>query len=195
MGNSHTAGYPGFDPSLGGNPESTYEYWLDQFLIEKFPEIKFILENRGVCGLLARQILSRMRALFDRSRPDLIVFWGGANDLVFKRDTETIWNTLWEGFRLSEDRGVPFCLVTIPPMNFEELIFSVKQLNQTIRDNADGNYLCADVYYPLLRNDLLDRKFTVGDGAHLSVHGYRIVGEVIYSTILPLVSKMVERMG
>ncbi|MFW9854833.1 MAG: SGNH/GDSL hydrolase family protein [Candidatus Thorarchaeota archaeon] len=191
IGDSHTAGFPEYDPSHGGNPESTYEFWLHNSLIVRFPALRFSIENRGICGLLAYQVYPVLKARLKRNRPDLVILWAGANDLASMIDTRSIWNSLWEIFELSKANQVPFCMVTIPPMAFKDLVSPIKRLNQKIIENADGNYLCADIYYPLASNDRLDHKFTIGDGVHLSIQGYRLVGGIIYNVIEQKVSMLV----
>lgn len=145
-----------------------------------------------MCGLLVNQIFSVLKANLRRNRPNLVIVWAGANDLASMIDAVSIWNSLLEIFKLSKANQIPFCVVTIPPMAFKNLISPIKLLNQKIRENADGNYLCADVYYPLVSNDRLDPKFTIGDGVHLSIQGYRLVGGVIYDVIKSKVSMFVK---
>ena len=41
IGDSHTAGFPGFDPMMGGNPESSYQFWLKKGLLKIRPDIDF----------------------------------------------------------------------------------------------------------------------------------------------------------
>ena len=92
IGDSHTAGFPLYDPSYGGNPESSYEYWLEKDLKNNFPKLYFKIDNQGICGEMTTDIFRRLTAIDSLERYNFILYWGGANDLGLDRPIEGIWN-------------------------------------------------------------------------------------------------------
>src|SRR5205085_6117021 len=88
LGNSTTAGTPGFlspleaPPDGAGNAESQYAHWLTS----AHPEWRVL--NRGVNGERSDQI----RARFDRDTrgADIVVILAGVNDIYQGRSAESV---------------------------------------------------------------------------------------------------------
>ena len=47
IGDSHTAGFPDYDPFMGGDPESSYQFWLTSELINLNPAVNYHLLMRA----------------------------------------------------------------------------------------------------------------------------------------------------
>jgi lysophospholipase L1-like esterase len=183
IGNSHTAGYPFFDPIYGGNPESSYEYWLNLHLTETYPNSTFILENQGICGQGSSEVFTRLKTLLNTYNYEIIIYWAGANDIAIGYSIESIWQNLWNAYRFVEEKKAGFILVTIPPMDWYEIDKIIVKLNEMIISNSKDTYICVNVYPELEDNFRLKKDYDVGDGVHLSVEGYQKVGKVIFSAI------------
>ncbi|MFX0172784.1 MAG: SGNH/GDSL hydrolase family protein [Candidatus Hodarchaeota archaeon] len=183
IGNSHTAGYPFFDPMYGGNPESSYEYWLNLRLTKTYPNLAFTLENQGICGQESSEVFTRLKTLFNTKEYEIVIYWAGANDIAIGYSIESIWQNLWKAYRLVEDKKAGFILVTIPPMDWYEIDQIILKLNEMIISNSKDTYICANVYPELEDNSRLKKDYDIGDGVHLSVDGYQMVGKVIFNAI------------
>ena len=74
---------------------------------------------------------------------------------------------------------------TIPPigMEYPPIQAGQRELNKKIRDESEvrEDLVCADVFSSLANeNGLLPREYDSGDGLHLSIAGYRCLGETIW---------------
>ena len=47
IGDSHTAGFPDYDPLMGGDPESSYQFWLEKGLKGIHPQKEY-----RICSIL-----------------------------------------------------------------------------------------------------------------------------------------------
>ncbi|MFX0050745.1 MAG: SGNH/GDSL hydrolase family protein [Candidatus Hodarchaeota archaeon] len=183
IGNSHTAGYPFFDPVYGGNVESSYEYWLNLHLTKTYPNSSFALENQGICGQGSSEVFIRLKTLLTIKEYEIIVYWAGANDIAIGYSIESIWQNLWNAYRFAKEKKTGFILVTIPPMDWHEIDRIIIKLNEMIISNSNDTYFCANVYPELEDKRRLKSDYDVGDGVHLSVDGYQLVGKVIFNAI------------
>jgi len=183
IGNSHTAGFPLFDPLYGGDPKSSYEYWLKLHLSDHFSDIEFDIHNEGRCGQVSREILRRLNNTLSSFNYDLVIFWAGANDVALGYTVNRIWENLWQAYEFSVKKSKAFMLVTIPPMNWPGINANIVQLNEEIRNHSNINtYKYADVYSALVleKEGSLNPNFDAGDGVHLSIDGYEQVGQEIF---------------
>ncbi|MHA1978122.1 MAG: SGNH/GDSL hydrolase family protein [Candidatus Hodarchaeales archaeon] len=181
IGNSHTAGFPQFDPHFGGLPESTYEFWLEVALLKEFPQFSIELDNEGICGEFATDIFRRLLAISNLNQYFCVLFWGGANDLGMGRKPELVWQTIEQAFQYCTSIQIQCFVLTIPPMNISGLQEHVLKLNNLIRKNLSSNVI--DVYSSLEEEGRLKTQFGVGDGVHLSIQGYKTIAKVIFPTI------------
>ena len=182
IGNSHTAGFPLFDPLYGGDPKSSYEYWLRLHLSDHFSDIEFDIHNEGRCGQVSREILRRLKNILSSFNNDLVIFWAGANDLALGYSVNRIWENLWRAYQFSVKKSKAFILVTIPPMNWPGINTNIVQLNEEIRNNSGiDTYKYADAYSALVleKGGVLNPNYDAGDGVHLSIDGYEQVGQEI----------------
>ncbi len=190
IGDSHTAGFPQFDPHFGGIPESTYEFWLEVALQKNFPKLIVELDNEGVCGEFSSDIYHRLLAISNLTQYTCVLFWGGANDLGMGRNPKDIWYTIEGAHQYCNSIQVPCFLFTIPPMNIIGLEKQVLQLNQFIQTHVTDHVV--DVYPKLEQDGKLKAEFGVGDGVHLSIQGYKTVAEVAYHILCDFLPKEIS---
>ncbi len=181
IGDSHTAGFPLYDPSYGGNPESSYEFWLEKELTNNFPNLNFNLDNQGVCGEMATDILRRLTVINNLESYSFILYWGGANDLGLDKPIEGIWRNLLLASDFCNSYSLKFFFLTIPPMNIPGMNESIAKLNNLIKNGSKLNVI--DIYAALVFKNRLNKEYGIGDGVHLSISGYIEVGRTIYRTL------------
>lgn len=185
IGDSHTAGFPLFDPLYGGNSKSSYEYWFNLLLTNHFPDTSFVIDNKGICGQISSNIYRQLKISLSESDYNLVIFWGGANDLAMGYSINEIWNNLWQAFKFTQEKLTALILVTIPPMNWPEVNLKIIHLNEKIRRNSGvETYLYADPYNALVleKQGSLNPLYDAGDGVHLSIDGYEQIGKEIFNT-------------
>ncbi len=190
IGDSHTAGFPLYDPIFGGNPKSSYEYWLNNLLIEQFSSYSFSLDNKGICGQTTNEINHRLKRLLKQKRYDLVIYWGGANDIAIGYNSNVIWRNIEEALEFTKKISVKCMTVTIPPMNWAGISDHVIDVNLNIKEAKEntGAYIIADVYEVLEKQGNLNPLCDAGDGVHLSIEGYKRVGRTIFQSMLDFIN-------
>jgi lysophospholipase L1-like esterase len=190
IGDSHTAGFPDYDPQMGGDPASSYQFWLREGLLGQLPEHEFRLINEGMCGDTSRGIVTRLLRSLKDARCDAVILAGGTNDLGMTSDAQIIRN-LTEGYDACRDHGIPLIATTIPPINLEGYAAHLATINLAIEkyvSTVSGVFL-AD-WFGALKDDegFLAAGYDAGDGVHLSIEGYRAVGTLM----APLVRRAIS---
>jgi len=189
VGNSHTAGFPDHDPWMGGDPTSSYQFWLKQGLVKKWPETEFTLINEGVCGDTSRGIITRLFRALQRVSCNLVILAGGTNDLGMVGEKAIIAN-LEKGYDLCREKKIPLIITTIPPISLHQYSTPVTLLNHAIRSYAEQytEVYIAD-WHRVLQDEagFLAESCDAGDGVHLSREGYERIG----SLMVPIVGKVV----
>jgi lysophospholipase L1-like esterase len=186
VGDSHTAGYPGYDPYSGGNLESTYQYWLERELQKEYPQAKFLCINKGHCGDTSSGIVQRLCNVLKTGIFDLVILSGGTNDLSLANSDQIFFN-LQRGYAYCLMKyNVPVVACAIPPLNFSEYVSTIKAVNTAIEDYAKQNrqILFADWFNALQdEHGLLANTYDAGDGVHLSVAGYKRIGTLLAHSV------------
>ena len=181
IGDSHTAGFPSYDPLMGGNPESSYQYWLKQELAKIAPDTAWTFINEGMCGDTARGIVMRLQQALTTSSFHLVILAGGTNDLGMTSE-EQIFNNLRAGYEACREKGIPLIAAGIPPISMAGYGARVTDLNSRIK-NYTGQHpevLFAD-WFAALKDEhgFLRDTCDAGDGVHLSVAGYKSIGRLM----------------
>ncbi len=189
IGDSYTAGYPYYDPNYGGNPENSYQYWLKYHLTNFYPSKKFLIENKGICGEFSGNALNRFKSLLKSNKYNIVIFWTGANDIVMGYNAQNVWRNLEKiGMISNEYYNFKLVLITIPPiLDSISINDSIRDLNEKIIKNSNNNYIYIDAYNLLESNGILKQEFDAGDGVHLSIEGYKVIGWAIFSKINSLI--------
>ena len=184
IGDSHTAGFPLYDPYFGGDHSSSYEYWLELKLRNEFPKHSFSLENQGVCGEYSIDILNRLKKIQNIQKYSFILFWGGANDIGMNKPVDTIVKVLQQVKDYCNQNKVPYFFLNIPPMNILGLNKQVIDLNARIYKNFKNRVI--DVHSALNLEGTLKQEYGIGDGVHLSIDGYHQVAKTIFNNLIHL---------
>ena len=118
----------------------------------------------------------------------MIIYCGGANDVAIGYNTHKVWQNIEEALRIVRPLNCLFLLLTIPPMNWSEMFNSLHAINGKIMSTKHiQNCLPIDIFTALEKKRRLDRKFDAGDGVHLSIQGYKKVGETIFEEISKII--------
>jgi len=190
IGDSHTAGFPDFDPFMGGDPESSYQYWLNLELSKTQPTADYLFINEGACGDTSGGIVHRLQQALKTSGYDLVILAGGTNDLGLNNSDQVFYN-LKQGYEACMRHSIPVIAPAIPPISFADVVPQVIALNNAIQTYASLNHhiLFAD-WFEALQDDrgFLADIYNSGDGVHLSVAGYKCIGQLL----APLVKQSIN---
>lgn len=187
IGNSHTAGFPDYDPLMGGDPESSYQFWLEKGLKKIEPGKEYHFTNEGICGDTSRGIVFRLLHALETIHYDLVILAGGTNDLGMAGEKQVVIN-LKNGYEACRERKIPLVAPSIPPISLNEYIPKILKANHAIKAYAAKfqNVFFAD-WFGALKDEqgFLDDNYNSGDGVHLSVEGYKRIG----SLLVPIISE------
>ena len=204
LGNSLTAGYPGYDPAPDGisngygNPKSQYEFWLKKLCVEHLRENLGILDdkiidallfiNKGVPGELTSNFLRRINYdyLGIKLKPTYSIIIGGTNDLGWGIANEKIVENIKKLHSLSKEFSISSIGGTIPPIRAEQSYGSYHkkkiELNEMLKSFFNENEIpFADLYNGMKDEEgNLIKECAYVDGLHFSVEGYKQMGKVIF---------------
>ncbi len=184
LGDSITAGNPGYDPDParqpfeGTDPESQYLYWAAQ----ADPRIEF--RNHGVGGERTDQILARFAAATVGA--DVLVVQGGINDVVQGRPIEDAAADLRTMVRLGKAQGLGVVIAEVLPWNggWPGAEPAIRALNALIRELAEAEGVPVLPFHDTLEDPERPgrmREDWTADGNHPSVAGHRRLGELAFA--------------
>ena len=188
VGDSITAGAPGWDPNPGlrdqwnaHDPQSQWEHWADTELGDGYD-----VRNCGVSGDRTDEIAFRLDGCI--SGADVVVLQGGVNDLVQGFSPERAVQNIREMVGRVKAAGLSPLLTNLLPVNRRRqlLVDKITRLNDLIRSLArDENVPVVD-FFGLLEDpagsDRMPARWTA-DGIHPSVEGYRRLGQTVASDV------------
>jgi lysophospholipase L1-like esterase len=193
LGDSITAGNPGYDPSprarrllgFGHNPRSQYEYWAHRV----DPRLRF--RNCGVFGQSTAQIATRLRSCARGA--DVLIVEGGIIDIaqslgqpapLRRLAVSEAATQLGQMIVLGKQLGLRVAVAEVLPWNrgYPAAAPLIERLNRLIRVTAKlervpvlpFNQVLADPAKP----DLMRPRLTA-NGDHPSIAGYRRLGAVV----------------
>ncbi|TFF95727.1 hypothetical protein EU546_02740 [Candidatus Thorarchaeota archaeon] len=188
FGDSLTAGTPGYDPELkGGDEESQYSYWLEKRALEE-ADLDIRFENRGVPGELAQNMFPRLKRIL-RGRGnvyDVAIVLGGSNDIGWGYSIAAVVSAILGLWDVCLEEDIPVIACKIPPIahRYGDIQSTQANINKQLREAAAEREktVLVDLFGPLGDDQrLLKPEYDSGDGLHLSVAGYRRMGEAIWS--------------
>ena len=184
LGDSITAGNPGYDPDPARQPfegtdiESQYLYWAAQ----ADPRIEF--RNHGVGGERTDEIAARLEDGIDGA--SVLVVQGGINDIVQGRAIEDAAADLRRMVRRGKELGLGVVIADVLPWNrgWPDAEPTIRALNQLIRELAVEEGVPVLPFHDTLEDS--DRPWRMReewtpDGNHPSVAGHRRLGELAFA--------------
>jgi lysophospholipase L1-like esterase len=185
LGDSTTAGTPGFQspleapPDGSGNPESQYSYWI----MKTHPD--WIVLNRGINGQRTDEILARFQRDVTRASPEYVIILAGVNDIYQNAPLQPMQDNLLIMYENAISAGIkPVAASVLPFISSDSQAKAIVDLNAWIEATAhrlkilfcDTNRAVADPERP-------NRLRSSPDGNHPDVSGYRSMGYAIGRTI------------
>ena len=183
LGDSITAGNPGYDPDParqpfeGDDPQSQYLYWA----AHADPRIDF--RNRGVGGERTDEILSRFEAI---GGADVLIVQGGINDIVQARPVEEAARNLHQLVRRGKQRRLGVVLADVLPWNrgWPRAEHPIRALNAQIRAIGAAERVAVLPFHDTLedpeRPGRMKEEWTA-DGNHPNIAGHRRLGELAFA--------------
>jgi lysophospholipase L1-like esterase len=189
FGDSLTAGSPGYDPEHGwGEPKSQYGYWIKKYAKrDGWENISF--HNKGIPGELARWMPGRLSHHLQGSKYAYAIILGGSNDIGWQDTPTQIIEYLKALWLIAREKEIEVIACTVPPIAdlYPSIQSTQLELNNLISENVtkiEGVHI-ADIYHALANSEgLLSYEYDSGDGLHLSVEGYKRMGEEIWKGTL-----------
>ena len=188
LGDSITAGNPGYDPDParqpfeGDDPESQYLYWA------ALADARIDFRNHGVGGERTDQIRARIQAA--AAGADVLVVQGGINDVVQGRPIEKAAADIRELVRLGKAHGLGVVVADVLPWNrgWPDAEPRIRALNELLRSLAADEGVKALPFHDTLedpaRPGRMHEEWTA-DGNHPSVLGHRRLGELAFELPSP----------
>jgi lysophospholipase L1-like esterase len=182
LGDSITAGSPGFDPDpqmrdvlgFGADEKSQWQYWAQK----AHPDLRF--RNCGVYGQRTDEIALRLDGCAKDA--NVLIVQGGINDIVQGRPVEKAAENLRRMVERGKALGLRVALVELLPWNngYPEADPKIRALNELIHGIAKDEQVPVLPFYSTLedpdRPGRMREEWT-SDGDHPSVEGYRLLGE------------------
>ena len=189
MGDSITAGAPGWDPDPrrrellnAHDPESQWEHWAAAELGDDYE-----FRNCGVPGDRTDEIAARLDTCIDGA--DIVVLQGGVNDLAQGHTPAYAERNLRAMVARVRDAGLPLLVANLLPVNrdYPSIRPAIRELNRRIDAIArDQGFEVVDFFNTLEAQGPGDRLRPrwAADGVHPSVEGYRRLGHAVAATCL-----------
>jgi lysophospholipase L1-like esterase len=186
LGDSITAGSPGYDPDprqrdtlgFGADEKSQWQYWAQK----AHPELRF--RNCGVYGQRTDEIAVRLDECAKGAR--MLVVQGGINDIAQGRRVEAAAANLRRMVERGKQLGLRVAIAELLPWNngFPEADPKIRRLNELIRTIGRDEAVPVLPFYETLEDPARPgrmREEWTSDGDHPSVEGYRLLGEKAFS--------------
>ncbi|MDF1541177.1 MAG: GDSL-type esterase/lipase family protein, partial [Candidatus Thorarchaeota archaeon] len=168
--------------------QSQYGFWiLESARNEGITTLQF--QNQGIPGQLASEMKLRLRKLLERNDYDVVVIMAGSNDLGWGHRPDDVFDVLSHLWNESTSKGIKTIACTIPPIGSRIPQHQEKQRRLNDRILREGCHipqlLLADVFWELAdKEGILIPEYNSGDGLHLSVEGYRRIGEILWENVI-----------
>jgi lysophospholipase L1-like esterase len=185
LGDSITAGSPGYDPDpaaqagygFGDNERSTYTYWAER----ADPGLE--IRNCGVFGERTDQIAARLEACAEGAAG--VIVQGGINDIAQGYGSDQPSENLRALVREAKEMGLPVAITDVLPWNngYPRADPGIAELNTFIAEIAAAEQIPLLPFHDTLEDPSapgrMKPEWTV-DGDHPSVAGYRRLGEIAF---------------
>jgi len=184
IGDSITAGYPGYDPhprlrrqiGLGNDPESQWEFWAQR----EHPDLEF--RNCGGRGERTDEIATRLEECVMGA--DAVVIQGGINDLVEGFPPEAVLANLRGMVRATKEEDLEVAVADVLPFGpAPRADPTIDELNRRIAAMGRSAGVTVLPFHRVLEDPdhqgRMKAEWTA-DGIHPSVEGYRRLGELAF---------------
>ena len=188
LGDSLTAGYRTLDP-YAIDPRVPYPAQLMTLINGRLKgQAQAFVINAGVNGDDTNGMLRRFRQSVAIEKPEIVVIWGGINDLGAAKDPEQVMENLTKLYDLCGETGATPVTCTLTPTRLTST--KIRRLNELIRAYAsEKDLVLADLFSGLVDMEGNLRQEYSDDGVHLTQAGYRRIAEIVLGAIVPLIER------
>jgi len=183
LGDSITAGSPGWDPDPGvrariaaADPQSQWEHWA------ALADPRLHFRNHGVYGERAEEIAARLDGAVADAR--VLIVQGGINDIAQRRPVERAADQLRAMVRRGVELGLATALADVLPWNngWPEAEAAIRRLNELVPEIGAVEEVPVLPFHDTLEDEARPGRMRddwTSDGDHPSVAGYRRLGELV----------------
>ena len=185
LGDSVTAGSPGFDPSharakllgFGEDPQSQWEYWAAR------RDPRLVFRNCGVYGERTDEIARRLLAC--QRGADVLVVQGGINDIAQGMPVAVAARNLRRMVERGKALGLRVEVTELIPWNngYPDAAPKILALNRLIDATGKAEHVRVLPFYSVLDDPKHPGRMAdawTADGDQPSVEGYRRLGELAF---------------
>jgi lysophospholipase L1-like esterase len=195
LGDSLTAGFqqgPGYMPPRYYPFTNLLESSI-RLIITNFKEDRdFVIVNQGIDGDSTSGMLERFSRCVEPEHPEIVIIWGGINDLSSRKSPEEIFTNIDKLVKRTRSINAVPIVINVAPVvgsSFNETIIRLNFLTQDYCRKNRVEYI--DVFSELIDSEgKLADEFS-NDGIHLSDSGYRKVIQPIYESLIKMVKEMI----
>jgi len=195
LGDSLTTGFqqgPGYYPPRYYPFTNMLESALRRQLTALGSGKDLVVVNQGMDGDSTFGMLNRFTGSVETENPDLVLIWGGINDLTSRRPPKDVFPNLVDLLeRTKAINAVPILLNVAPVAgtHFNETVLGLNKLSEKYCNEHGVKYI--DVFSLLVDDEgKLAEEFS-NDGVHLSVKAYQKLIPVLFHAIMALISDLI----
>ena len=147
--------------------------------------------NEGMDGDSTRGMLERFSRSVEPTKPNIVLIWGGINDLSSaKTPEETLHNIVELVERCKAIDAVPIVINVTPVVgaHFNETVRKLNNMTEKYCEETDTMYL--DLYSELVDSDGKLAVEYSNDGIHLSDGGYRKIMAPVFLCVMKAVENV-----
>lgn len=188
LGDSLTAGYRTVDP-YALDPRVPYPAQLMTLINGRLKgHTQAFVINAGINGDDTNGMLWRFRQTVATEKPEIVVIWGGINDLGAAKEPEQVMENLTKLYYLCRETGATPVACTLTPTRLTST--KIRRLNELIRAySSEKGLVLVDLFSGLVDVEGNLRQEYSDDGVHLTQAGYGRIAEIVLGAIVPLIER------
>jgi lysophospholipase L1-like esterase len=188
LGDSLTAGYRTLDP-YAIDSRVPFPAQLQTLIRSRLKgHTQAFVINAGVNGDNTDGMLWRFRQTVAIEKPEIVVIWGGINDLGTAKDPEQVMENLTKLYTLCREIGATPVACTLTPTRLTSP--KIRRLNELIRAQAsEKDVVLVDLFSGLVDMEGNLRQEYSDDGVHLTQAGYGMVAEIVLGSLVSLIDR------
>ena len=188
LGDSLTAGFqqgPGYLPPRYYPFTNLLESSLRIKLRDLDTDKDIAVVNQGMDGDSTRGMLERYTRSVEPENPDIVLLWGGINDLSTRSQPETVYQNIVHLIEKTRNIGATPIVLNVAPVvgtHFNETIKMLNKLTENYCYEKEVTYV--DIFSELIDDEGKLSDIYSNDGIHLSDRGYQKILPTIFNVIM-----------
>ena len=194
LGDSLTAGFqqgPGYLPPRYYPFTNMLESGLRRQLVALGSERDIVVINQGMNGDSTRGMLERFSRNVESENPDVVLIWGGINDLHTRYKPEDIFPNLVQLVERTKAINAVPIVVNVAPVagkHFNETVAELNRLTEKYCNEHGVRFV--DVFSLFLDSEGKLADEYSNDGVHISDHAYQKLIPVLFNAVMETVSDL-----